>query len=333
MEKMKQSRNYKNGKFENIHPAPVLSEGYSMMSEIYKTLIKMNPRKRPTDVIPSVKVELLSLSPDRNVLVWFGHSSYFFQLDGKRFLVDPVFSGKATPMPFGVKAFKGTDAYSVDDIPEIDYLLISHDHYDHLDSKTIKALNRKVKHVVCGLGVGQYFEDWGYSPNKIVEKDWDETVSINDRFTIRTATAHHSSGRGLSQNNTLWLSFIVMAPSMKLYLGGDGGYGTHFVEIGKKYGPFDLAVLENGQYNVAFHTIHLSPENVIQATNDLRAKRLLPVHSAKFVLERHPWDEPLKTITELAKKNRIPLVTPKIGELVVLNDTTRVFEQWWKGLN
>ena len=333
LERIKQSPNYKDGMFQNIHSTPVISEGYTMAGEVYKTFLKKNPRKKPTDVIPSEKTNLLALSPGSNVLIWFGHSSYFLQIDGKRFLIDPIFSGSASPFFGGVKSFKGTDIYSAMDMPEIDFLLISHDHYDHLDYKTIIALKPKVKNVICGLGVGEHFEYWGYDPSKIIEKDWNETVSINENFKIHTATTRHGSGRTLTRNNTLWMSYIINAPTQKIYVGGDSGYDTHFAEIGKKYGPFDLAILDNGQYNMAWKNIHMLPEEVIKAAKDLQAKRIFPVHSSKFVLGRHPWDEPLKEITRLSEMANLSLVTPLIGETVNLNDSIQVFTQWWKGLN
>lgn len=332
-ERIKKSPNFKDGKFRNIHYTPTMPEGYTMMGEIYKTFFKKNPRKFPTDTIPSVKTNLLNLPIDSNVIVWFGHSSYFLQIDGKRFLVDPVFSGHASPFSFAVKAFKGTDRYTADSMPEIDYLLITHDHFDHLDYKTVKALNPKVKQVICGLGVGEYFESRGYNPNKIIEKDWNETYDIAENFKIHAVTAAHGSGRFLSTDKTLWVSFVLEAPSMRIFLGGDGGYDTHFAEIGKKYGVFDLAILENGQYADDSNSIHMSPGYVIKAAKDLNAKRLFPIHSCKFVLYRHPWDEPLIRITALGAKENIPIVTPMIGESVNLNDTTQVFKQWWNGIN
>lgn len=333
LQRIELSPNYKDGKFQNIHYTPVMPEGYTMLGEIYKTFFKRNPRKYPTDSLPSVKINLLSIPKDSNVLVWFGHSSYYMQMDGKRFLVDPVFSGHASPLPIGVKAFKGTDRYTADDMPEIDYLLITHDHFDHLDYKTIKALKPKVKHVLCGLGVGEYFEYWGYNPNIIIEKDWNETYEIAENFKIHAVTAAHGSGRVFSSNKTLWVSFVMEAPSMKIFLGGDGGYDTHFAEIGRKYGAFDLAILENGQYADDGNSIHMSPGYVIKAAKDLKAKRVFPIHSCKFVLYRHPWDEPLIRITALGEKEHIPMVTPLIGEAVNLNDSTQVFKHWWKGLN
>lgn len=334
LERIKQSPNYKDGQFHNRYPTNLLPEGYTMAGEIYRTFFRNNPRKFPTDTIPSTKTDLLSLPIDSNVLVWFGHSSYFMQIDGKRFLIDPVLSGSASPLPFGVKSFKGTDIYTADDIPEIDYLLITHDHFDHLDYKTIMALKPKIKNVVCGLGVGEHFEYWKFDKDRIIEKDWDETINVGENFNIHTATAQHGSGRLKSTYKTLWLSFVIEAPTSKIYVGGDSGYEKHFAEIGKKFGWFDLAILDNGQYGEdGFTSIHMSPKFALQASKDLNAKRLFPVHSAKFVLSRHPWDEPMKRITELSKKTQTPLGMPMIGETVHLNDSTQVFSQWWKGIN
>ncbi|WP_211229817.1 MBL fold metallo-hydrolase [Olivibacter sitiensis] len=332
LELIRQSPNYRDGNFQNVHFTPTLTEGYRMTGVMFDFLFTKFPRQKPVDTIPSVKTDLLHLPADSNILVWFGHSSYFMQIDGKRFLVDPVFSGNASPIPGTNKSFKGTDIYTPADMPPIDYLLMTHDHYDHLDYETIIALKDKVKTVICGLGVGEHFEYWGYPSEKIIEKDWNESIALDDGFTIYTAPARHFSGRGFTRNNTLWLSFILQTPTLKIYMGGDSGYDTHFAEIGKKYGPFDLAILDNGQYNVAWQAIHALPEEVLKAAADLKAKRLFPVHSSKFKLAQHPWDEPLKKITELNKGN-IPLVTPIIGQSVYLDDNAQVFTEWWKGID
>ncbi|MFD2037488.1 MBL fold metallo-hydrolase, partial [Belliella marina] len=199
MELIKTSTNYKNGKFQNISFTPVLTEGYSMTVIMWDFLFKKFPRQKPTDIIPSIKTDLLKLPADSNVLVWFGHSSYFMQVGGKRFLIDPVFSGNAAPIPGNNKSFKGTDIYTAADMPEIDCLLITHDHYDHLDYETVIALKDKVKTVICGLGVGSHFEHWGFDKNVIIEKDWNEHVTLDKGFTIHTAPARHFSGRGFTR--------------------------------------------------------------------------------------------------------------------------------------
>jgi L-ascorbate metabolism protein UlaG (beta-lactamase superfamily) len=329
LELIKRSPNYKNGKFQNIHFTPTLTEGYSMARITYDFLFTKFPRQKPKDTIPSMKTDLLKLPIDRNVVVWFGHSSYFIQIDGKRFLIDPVFSGNASPVPNSNKSFIGTDVYTAADMPEIDYLLITHDHYDHLDYETIIALKDKIKTVICGLGVGSHFEYWGFDNSIIIEKDWNESIVSDGGIAIHTASARHFSGRGITRDNTLWLSFILQTPNLKIYVGGDSGYDTHFAEIGKKFGGFDLAILDNGQYNLAWQAIHMLPEEVLKASQELNAKRLLPGHSSKFALAQHPWDEPLEMLTALNKRFDIPLVTPMIGEQVDLNDEKQPFKQWW----
>lgn len=329
---LQKSSNYKDGKFQNLSITPELAEGYNMVGVTYNVLFNKEPRRKPTDIIPSVKTDLINLPADKDILVWFGHSSYFIQLDGKRFLVDPVFSGNASPIPGTVKSFKGTDIYTAEDIPEIDYLFISHDHYDHVDYTTLLALKNKIKKVICGLGVGAHFEHWGYSPENIIEKDWYSEVALDSGFTAFVQPARHFSGRGFTRNNTLWASYVLQSPTMKIYIGGDSGYDTHFAAIGNKFGPIDLAILDNGQYNVAWRYIHTLPDEVLQAAKDLKAKRLFPVHSSKFVLANHPWDEPLSKITELNKSTELPLVTPIIGEPVNLKDSSQQFTQWWVGL-
>lgn len=333
LEKIKQSPNFKNGKFQNLSKTPTLAEGHNYFEVIYNNYIKSKPRHYPIDRIPSVKTNLLNLPIDSNVLVWFGHSSYFMQLDGKRILVDPVFCGNASPLPGTVKSFKGTDVYTVNDIPTVDYLFISHDHYDHLDFKTLMALKSKIKKVICGLGVGAHFEHWGYDPLNIIERDWYEKAELDSGFIAFVEPARHFSGRGISTNNTLWASYLLQTPSMKIYIGGDSGYDTHYLNIGNKYGSIDLAILDNGQYDEAWKYIHNLPEDVLKAARDLNAKRIFPVHSSKFALAAHSWDEPLVKITELNKSYNFPLVTPKIGEIVFLQDTTQQFKQWWIGVD
>lgn len=329
LEKIKKSPHYKNGKFENLNPTPTLAEGYNYFHVIYDAYIRKKPRLYPTLTIPNIKTDLKNIPLDSNILVWFGHSSYFIQIVGKRILVDPVFSGNASPLPGTVKAFNGADIYTADDMPFFDYLFITHDHYDHLDYKTIINLKDKVNTVVCGLGVGSHFEFWGYKSQKILEGDWYDKFELDTNITVYLEPSRHFSGRSLTRNNTLWVSFLLQTPNSKIYLGGDSGYDTHYAQIGKKYGPIDLAILDNGQYNPAWKYIHNQPEDVLIAAQDLNAKRILPVHSSKFALASHDWDEPLSRITELNQTYNIPILTPKIGEVVLLNDTTQQFTKWW----
>jgi L-ascorbate metabolism protein UlaG (beta-lactamase superfamily) len=331
LERMKKSPNFKNGAFQTLSPTTMLTPGYSYWGVFYNALFKSSARKRPKATIPSVKTDLKSIAIDSNVLIWFGHSSYFMQIDGRRFLIDPVFSGNASPIPGTNKSFGGTDIYTVDDLPNIDYLFISHDHYDHLDYETILKLNPKTGKVICGLGVGSHFEAWGYEKERIIEKDWHDTIDLDGGFFAFVTPARHFSGRGLFKNNTLWCSYLLQTPSMKIYIGGDSGYDTHFANIGEKFGPIDFAILDNGQYNVAWRAIHTLPDEVLKVAKDLRAKRILPVHSSKFALANHAWDEPLVEISALNinSENPVSLVTPMIGEVVFLNEEKQGFKEWW----
>jgi L-ascorbate metabolism protein UlaG (beta-lactamase superfamily) len=284
---------------------------------------------KPPGVLPSKKTDLLNLDPAKNTLVWFGHSSYFIQIDGKKMLVDPVFSGAASPLSFTTKAYPGSDVYTTDDIPEIDYLFLSHDHWDHLDYKTIVKLKPKIKQIITGLGTAEHLEYWGYDINKISEKDWNETIDLSDGFTVHTTPGRHFAGRTFKRNRAMWMSFVLQTPSMKLFLGGDSGYDTHFAEIGNKFGPFDLAILECGQYNAYWKYIHMMPEETVQAAIDLKAARLLPVHWAKFSLALHDWDDSIKRVTAEAARKHVPLIHPLIGEEVDLRDPMPS-AKWWE---
>lgn len=330
LSRLESSPYFKNGSFQNLSNTPSLTEGASYYSVLKEFIFGKRPRRIPVDDIPSVKTDLLHLDDDKNILVWFGHSSYFMQVDGKKILVDPVLSGIASPLSFTTRAFKGSNPYSVQDIPGIDFLFLSHDHWDHLDHPTIVQLKPRVKQVICGLGVAEHLLRWGYDKSIIHELDWNETLILENGFIVNTVPARHFSGRGFRRNQSLWLSFAWKTPTMNIFIGGDSGYDTHFAEAGRQFGPFDIAILENGQYDRNWRYIHMMPAEVLQAGKDLRAKRLLPVHSSKFALGNHAWDDPLKTITSLHHDNSIRLITPMIGEVVDLKNSEQVFSKWWE---
>lgn len=328
LERIKRSPNYRDGQFQNIHTTPQLAEGVSMTTVLRKFFFAKNKNRKPPAVLPSKKTDLENLDPGKNVLVWFGHSSYFIQVNGKKILVDPVLSGAASPISFTTRSFPGSDVYTTDDIPGIDYLFISHDHWDHLDYKTVIKLKPKVKQVITSLGTAAHLEHWGYDKNKIIENDWNEKVNLGNGFMVYTTPGRHFAGRTFKRNTSMWMSFVLQTPSLKLFLGGDSGYDTHFAEIGNRYGPFDLAILECGQYNDYWKYIHINPEETVQAGIDLKAKKILPVHWGKFSLSIHDWDEPIKRVTAEAEKRGMPLINPMIGEEIDL-DNMKSSERWW----
>jgi L-ascorbate metabolism protein UlaG (beta-lactamase superfamily) len=329
LERIQISAHYKDGKFNNLNNTPQLAEDTSMPEVMFRFLFGKKESLRPKQRFNFTKTDLKTLPTDENVYIWMGHSSYYMQIDGKRILVDPVFSGNASPVSFTTKAFEGTDLYTADDIPELDYLIISHDHWDHLDYVTVKKLKSKVKLVITGLGTGEHLEYWDYDPKKIIELDWGENADLGNGFKVYCEAARHFSGRGLKRDQAIWASFVFETPKQRIYIGGDSGYDDHFKKIGDKFGSFDLAILENGQYNKDWRYIHFMPGENIKAMQELKAKRMIPVHNSKFALAVHAWDEPLRKMMEMNTQNA-RIITPKIGEKVNWEDDTKVYERWWE---
>ncbi len=327
LERVHNSPHYVDGAFENVEP---ITQSIDFFEAMRQFVLSPNRNTRPPGDIPTVKTNLMALDPDEHVFVWFGHSSYFMQVNGNTFLVDPVFSNYAAPFSFVNRAFKGTGTYTVDDIPSVDYLIITHDHYDHLDYETVSKLRQKVDTVICPLGVGAHLEKWGFDANTIIEVDWNETVPLANGSTLHSVTARHFSGRSLKRNQALWSSFVLRTPDFNLFLGCDGGYGSHFAEIGRAYGPFDLAFLENGQYNRLWPQMHAFPEENAQIAQDLGALSVMPIHTGKFSISSHDWDEPLRMISRLGDSLNLNIITPKIGEVVRLGDTSQTFTRWWE---
>ena len=332
LKKNQDSPNYRHNQFQNKSHTPALSEGSSFLKVLRLFLFDNKAQKIPPVSLPSKKTDLLHLDPGKNMLVWFGHSSYFMQISGKTFLIDPVFSGNASPIRFTTKSFKGTDIYAVKDLPTIDYLMITHDHWDHLDYKTVLQLKPIVRKVITGLGVSDHLESWGYDRKNILEMDWNEQLILTEGFKINSVPARHFSGRGFKRNRTIWISLVLTTPQKKIFIGGDSGYDRHFAETGNQFGPFDLVILENGQYNENWKYIHMTPEETVQAAIDLQAKKLLPVHWAKFSLSLHAWNEPIIRIKKEAGLKNISLLHPKIGEEVDL-DGNMEFDPWWEEIH
>jgi L-ascorbate metabolism protein UlaG (beta-lactamase superfamily) len=329
LKKIQKSENYRNGIFQNLSITEMMKERGDLFRTMWKFLNK--PKSViPPFPLPSVKTDLKNLPDGRPVLVWFGHSSYLLKINGKHILVDPVFSGYASPFKLkSAKNFDGSNEYSVEDMPPIDILLITHDHYDHCDYKTILLLQNKTKHIITSLGVGSHLEYWGVNKNKVTELDWYESVEKVEGIQLQAVPARHFSGRGFTRSKTLWSSFILKSKDYSIYLGADSGYDTHFKNIGEKYGPFDLAILESGQYNEAWKSIHMMPEETVVASLDLKAKVLLPVHWGKFSLSLHPWDEPIKRVTKRAKELNVKISTPRIGEPILIGEKYPA-DQWWE---
>jgi L-ascorbate metabolism protein UlaG (beta-lactamase superfamily) len=323
---LKDAENFKDGIFHNQSHTEVMSPDGSFF-KILKEWINKPKDNSPQGIIPVVKTNLKTLKSDEPVIIWFGHSSYLLFIEGKKILVDPVFY-RASPIPIFGKSFPMSDDYKSQDFPEIDILLISHDHYDHLDYTTIKELLPKVKHIVTSAGVEAHFKLWGAETDQITSLKWNEKVEL-EGFQFTALPARHFSGRKFKRSNTLWSSFDLKTPNYHLYLGGDSGFDAHFEKTGKEYGPFDLAILECGQYGKYWPKIHMLPEEVYQAAIQLKAKAVFPVHWGKFALSTHPWKEPIERLLKEADGKDLPILTPKIGEPLYFTKNA-AHEKWWR---
>ena len=282
----------------------------------------------PSAEIPNIRTDLRNLNDKNATLVWFGHSSYFLQVNGFKILVDPVFSGNASPFRFFGKAFPGADHYNAEDIPPLDLLIITHDHYDHLDYPSINKLHDKTEKIVTSLGVGAHLETWGVKSEKITELDWWESFEIAPEVKITATPSRHFSGRTFKRAQTLWSSFVLEIADHKIFIGGDSGYDGSFRKIGSKFGPFDLALLECGQYGKYWPQIHMFPEQTVKAGQDLQARKVVPVHWGKFVLSYHPWNEPIQRFTAAAGVAGLDYYVPKVGEALEINEN-KPQDPWW----
>jgi len=263
---------------------------------------------------------------------WLGHSTVLLEVDGARVLTDPVFSDRASPVSFaGPKRFTRAPA-SIAELPPLDAVVISHDHYDHLDRASILELAaRSDAPFVTSLGVGAHLASWGIPNERIVELDWWESVELR-KVTITAAPSQHFSGRGLgSRNATLWSSMIVRGARRSVFFSGDTGLTPEYAEIRDRLGPFDLVMLEVGAFHPAWGSIHLGPANALEASTLLGGGAFLPVHWGTFNLAMHAWDEPAETLVELAPRKGAHLVMPRLGEVVEPTRVERV-ETWWRSV-
>ncbi|WP_283749206.1 MBL fold metallo-hydrolase [Bacillus cereus] len=297
----------------------------SLMTDYFKIKSKLRPIKGLPIVLSNKDNEPLES------VTWFGHSASLLKIEGKKLLLDPMFGDASSPFPlFNSKHYSGVFSLERDDLQEIDAIIISHNHYDHLNYKSIMQLKDRAKHFYVPTGVAQYLIKWGVSPSKISEHNWWDEITF-DNIKLVCAPARHFSGRSMTDRDcSLWCSWLILGQETKIFFSGDSGYAPHFKEIGDKYGPFDLTLMECGQYDPRWSAIHMLPEETVQAHIDVQGELLLPIHWGAFTLALHEWSDPIERVTKEANRLEVKITTPQIGESITLKSTNYPSTAWWR---
>lgn len=328
------SVNYRDGRFHNTEPSSVVSAA-SASSLIWAALTRGRagrPRRRVPLATPLAPADAAELA-----VTWFGHASVLIELDGYRILTDPVWSRRVSPSAALGPARLHPVPVALETIPAVDAIVISHDHYDHLDKATVALLvETQEAPFLVPTGIGAHLRGWNVPEERIIELDWGASASVGD-LRLTCTEARHFSGRGLIRNTTLWGSWVFAGPRQRVFFGGDTGYSKCFSDIGATYGPFALTLLPIGAYGEQWPDIHMNPEEAVQAHADLnggdaRHSVLLPIHWGTFDLAFHRWAEPVERVVEAAGRTRTPLVVPMPGQRVVpaLDSQRAESDQWWK---
>ncbi|QNN46002.1 MBL fold metallo-hydrolase [Thermomonas brevis] len=320
-----------NGRFRNATPRPADAPepGLKTFWDFFFNKPKDTEPHAPIPVRRLTRAEL-DAAPDRS-LYRLGHSTILMKLRGRWWITDPVFAERASPVQwFGPKRFHAPPI-ALDDLPPIRGVLLSHDHYDHLDKAAVRALAKKADLFLAPLGVGDRLASWGVPEAKIRQFDWWQETGI-DGLTLAFTPTQHFSGRGIRDGDrTLWGSWVIVDGDRRVYFSGDSGYFDGFAEIGRRYGPFDLAMMETGAYNEQWPYVHMQPAQTVRAFRDVRGMWLLPIHNGTFDLAMHPWHEPFDEVLRIAEAQGIRVATPVMGERIDL-DAPQPGERWWRGV-
>jgi L-ascorbate metabolism protein UlaG (beta-lactamase superfamily) len=326
------SPNYRDGAFVNVDPASMLSPDREQLRLALQELVRGRASGRPAAPIPLADRGPLDGRAGRLAVSWLGHATALIEIDGYRVLTDPVWSDRCSPSDLIGPERLHPPPVPLEALPAVDAIVISHDHYDHLDIDTVTALARTQRApFVVPLGVGAHLRDWGIGDERIVELDWNERTRV-DELSLICTPARHFSGRFLSRNLTLWASWAVIGPTHRVYFAGDTGYTSSFAQIGSDYGPFDLTLMPVGAYNAAWPDIHMNPEEAIWAHRDVTGPGsglLMPIHWCTFRLAPHPWDEPIQRLLAAADDAGVAVAVPKPGERVVPGHRAGL-DRWWR---
>jgi L-ascorbate metabolism protein UlaG (beta-lactamase superfamily) len=333
LERIQASPRWAGDRFRNLHPIPQGLRDPSVPSPTLSEFICGGERRVPSGPLPSANPLPKWQEPVQSGLraTWLGHSTVLLEMDGYRVLTDPVWGPRASPSRLlGPKRFQPVPV-RLRAMPPVDLIVVSHDHYDHLDYPTIRELAKQPVPFVTSLGVGAHLEAWGVQASRIVELDWWESHNVpGTGLTISAAPSQHFSGRGLKDRNaTLWSSMIIRSPRHQVFFSGDTGLTSEYDSIRQKFGRFDLVMLEVGAFHPAWGDIHLGPDNALEALGLLGGGTLLPIHWGTFALAMHAWDQPAERLLELAAKRTMPLLMPRLGEPVEPSHVGTV-TPWWR---
>jgi L-ascorbate metabolism protein UlaG (beta-lactamase superfamily) len=325
---------YHDGKFENLVPTEVMTGG-STLGLLWRFLTSKTPHAAPPAPLPTQPLDSARIrqkTAQTLRVTWFGHSASLVEIGGQNLLLDPMLSVDMGPLSWVTpKRYNPQLAISPQQLPGITAVLISHDHYDHLDYQTIRQLKDKAAHFLVPLGVAAHLRRWGVAEAKIHELDWNDSLQLPGGLTVISQPARHFSGRGLTnRNSTSWSSWVMKTPVHRVFYSGDGGYGPHFGQIGQKYGPFDLALMECGQYDRQWSQIHMMPEQSVQAALDVRARLYQPVHWGAFTEAHHAWNEPVTRAAAEAARRGLPITTPQLGQPVTPGSGPLPQSRWWQ---
>lgn len=325
--------NYVNGKFINEYPTE-LATNSSDASSTNEDFASEAQSRNPTGLIPVSTIDWNKIKSENDSLTWFGHSAFLLSIDNKKLLVDPMLSNIVSPVSFvGIKRYEYNEdimLHLIDEMPPIDAVFITHDHYDHLDYQSIVKLNNKTSHFFVPLGVSAHLVRWGIPKERITELNWWEETEYQG-LTVALTPARHFSGRDpFNINATLWGGWVILGNKTRIYTSGDGGYGPHFKDIGNKYGPFDITLIEGAQYDRNWPDIHMVPEQSVQANQDVKGKTMMLMHWGSFTLANHAWNEPIERALEEANKREVNIIAPKVGETVLLDSDLQMPPTlWW----
>ena len=324
------SPNFHDGVFVNLEPSSQFSIDREEQRNIFWEVIGARALTRPPAEIPLESPPSCESDAAVMEVCWFGHSTALLEIDGYRVLTDPVWSDRCSPSDVIGPERMHPPPVPLDALPALDAIVISHDHYDHLDIDTIIALARSQwAPFVVPLGVGVHLRDWGIPDERIIELDWNEHARVEE-LTLICTPARHFSGRFLNRNCTLWASWAIIGPAHRAYFAGDTGYTKSFAEIGAEHGPFDVTLMPVGAYNKSWPDIHMNPEEAVQAHVDINGRLLVPIHWCTFRLAPHPWAEPVERLLAAADAAQVRVAVPKPGESVDPSATGDL-DQWWRG--